>query len=281
MNRLLLCTDLDRTLLPNGPQAESPGARLLFARLTSAPGVMLAYVSGRGVNLVEQAIDQWDIPAPDLLIADVGATIAVATATGWQRQAEWDALLTSDWAGLSPADLHDTLSSLPGLTLQDKEGQGLFKVSYHTPAGEPGRKIVRAARRLLAEAGVNAKVIWSVDELSGDGLLDLLPKTAGKRAAIEHVCREWQYRPDQVIFAGDSGNDLDVLASPIPAVLVANARDEVREEALRLAHMDGNGETLRLAVGGRLGMNGNYAAGILEGVLHFHPHLAKMLESKE
>ena len=30
---LLLCTDLDRTLLPNGEQPESPQARTLFARL--------------------------------------------------------------------------------------------------------------------------------------------------------------------------------------------------------------------------------------------------------
>jgi len=281
MNRLLLCTDLDRTLLPNGPQAESPGARRLFARLAAAPGVMLAYVSGRGVNLVEQAIDQWEIPAPDLVIADVGATIVVAAADGWQRQAGWDALLAADWAGLSPADLHHTLSPLPDLTLQGEEGQGLFKVSYHTPAGEPGREIVRAARHLLAEAGVSANVSWSMDETTGHGLLDLLPGTAGKRAAIEHVRREWQYRPGQVFFAGDSGNDLDVLASPIPAVLVANARDEVREEARRLARLGGNVEALHLAVGGRLGMNGNYAAGILEGVLHFHPHLAKMLASGE
>ncbi|MCI5126782.1 MAG: haloacid dehalogenase, partial [Candidatus Electrothrix sp. AR5] len=31
--KLLVCTDLDRTLLPNGPQPESPGARPAFAAL--------------------------------------------------------------------------------------------------------------------------------------------------------------------------------------------------------------------------------------------------------
>ncbi len=30
---ILLCSDLDRTLLPNGPQSESPGARRLLQRL--------------------------------------------------------------------------------------------------------------------------------------------------------------------------------------------------------------------------------------------------------
>ena len=43
MNRqLLLCTDLDRTVLPNGPQSESQGARTLFAALAARPEVTLA-----------------------------------------------------------------------------------------------------------------------------------------------------------------------------------------------------------------------------------------------
>ena len=45
--RLLLCTDLDRTLIPNGPQPESPGARDRFAALAGSPHVVLAYVTGR------------------------------------------------------------------------------------------------------------------------------------------------------------------------------------------------------------------------------------------
>ena len=47
MNRLLLCTDLDRTLIPNGTQPESPRARELFKRLVSHEEVTLVYVTGR------------------------------------------------------------------------------------------------------------------------------------------------------------------------------------------------------------------------------------------
>ena len=72
----------------------------------------------------------------------------------------------------------------------------------------------------------------------------------------------------QVLFAGDSGNDLDVLCSDLPAVLVANASDEVREQALQLASQAGTTAQLYLAQG-TLG-NGHYAAGILEGIAHFY-----------
>ena len=73
--RLLICTDLDRTLLPNGSQPESSGARELFRRVTSDPSVSLAYVSGRHQQLVLDAIREYAIPWPDWVIADVGSTI--------------------------------------------------------------------------------------------------------------------------------------------------------------------------------------------------------------
>ena len=51
--RLLICTDLDRTLIPNGPQSESPEARAHFAALAGHDEVTLAFVTGRHRVLVE------------------------------------------------------------------------------------------------------------------------------------------------------------------------------------------------------------------------------------
>jgi hypothetical protein len=79
------------------------------------------------------------------------------------------------------------------------------------------------------------------------------------------------------LFAGDSGNDLEVLVSPIPSVLVANGHPEVREQALRLAAANGQADRLYCARGGWSGMNGNYSAGILEAIAHFRPDLMPWL----
>ena len=76
---------------------------------------------------------------------------------------------------------------------------------------------------------------------------------------------------ESTLFAGDSGNDLDVLASPIPAVLVANATAEVRAAAHDQAEAHGTTSRLYIARGDFADMNGNYAAGILEGLAHFWP----------
>lgn len=278
MSRLLLCTDLDRTLVPNGPQPESPAARPLFARLAAHPLVKLVYVTGRDTRRVDEALEVWGLPRPDLVIADVGTTIALPLRGRYERWADWEAALAADWAGLTAADLRGCLAGLPSLTPQDPSRQGPFKLSYETPPGPAGQESAGAVKAALAAAGVRASVVWSLDLERNLGLLDVLPGAAGKRQALEHVMSAWAYAPREVLFAGDSGNDLDLLVSLVPAVLVANARPEIRDQACARAATLGRQARLHCAAGGVLGMNGNYAAGILEGVLHFHPHWRQLLE---
>ena len=93
MNHVLLCTDLDRTLLPNGSQPESPGARALFHQLASHEQLTLAYVSGRDRALVEAAIEQYQLPRPDYVIADVGTSIYTVSGDEWQFWPTWHRLI--------------------------------------------------------------------------------------------------------------------------------------------------------------------------------------------
>ncbi|MDD5412287.1 MAG: HAD family hydrolase, partial [Methylobacter sp.] len=90
IKRILICTDLDRTLLPNGRQPESPDARATFSRLVSRPEVTLAYVSGRHRELVENAIHDYRLPLPDWVIGDVGTTIFQVGDQEWRHWPEWE-----------------------------------------------------------------------------------------------------------------------------------------------------------------------------------------------
>ena len=83
--------------------------------------------------------------------------------------------------------------------------------------GTPGQKSI----------GRNAQSVVAVDDTTGQGLLDVLPRAASKRRAVEFVMGEGGYGTGEVVFAGDSGNNLDVLDGPIPAVLVANAAEAI------------------------------------------------------
>jgi sucrose-6F-phosphate phosphohydrolase len=274
MNRLLLCTDLDRTLIPNGAQPESPGAREHFARLAAHESVTLAYVTGRHRSLVEAAILEYALPVPDFVIADVGTTIyRVGTTHAWVPQAHWSRAIDADWGGHDHEDLQLILAGVDGLRLQDPTRQGRHKLSYDLPRESDTAVLGALIRARLSGSAIRARLVWSEDEAAGVGLLDVLPASASKHHAIEALRAGFGLDTEDCVFCGDSGNDLEVLASGIPSVLVANASAAVCEQAIALADAAGNGATLYIARGGFHGMNGCYAAGMLEGIAHFHPHV--------
>ncbi len=272
---LLLCTDLDRTLLPNGEQPESPQARRLFARLTAHPEVCLVFVSGRHRELVEKAIKYYQLPSPDFVISDVGTNIYDLRRGRWQVWPQWQAEIQSDWGGYQQRQLSGTLRDVGGLRLQELSKQNTYKLSYYVSLLIDQAELHRTLSARLDELGVDASLVWSVDEPAGVVLLDIVPRRATKLHAVEFLQQHLHVSPSATLFAGDSGNDLPVLASSIPSVLVANATPSVARIALAAAAEAGVSDTLYLARGGYLGMNGNYSAGILEGVAHFHPELAR------
>ena len=276
--RLLLCTDLDRTLLPNGPQAESPGARDKFRQLALQPGVTLVYVTGRDRTLVEDAIDEYRLPQPDYVIADVGSTIYEIQQHDWRHLDKWQQEISPDWAGRSHDDMHSLFSSSLLLKLQEDTKQNTYKLSYYVPLEADHETLMSEMHATLVNMKIRASLIWSIDELAGTGLLDVLPASANKRHAIEFLMKQLGFDLSNTVFAGDSGNDLAVLTSPIRSVLVANASADVRDEAKQMALNLGEMDALYFARGGFLGMNGNYSAGILEGVAHYMPETTDLID---
>jgi sucrose-6F-phosphate phosphohydrolase len=272
--RYLICTDLDRTLIPNGPQPESPGARAAFAALVAHPKIVLAYVSGRHRTLVANAIASYALPQPDFVVGDVGTTIyRVENQQDWQHLVDWEDKIAEDWNKLTHAELKRLLADIPALRLQGGGKQNRHKLSYYVPLQADRSAISALIRQRLEERGVKASLVWSTDEPAGIGLLDVLPAGATKFHAVSALMERLRIPLDQTVFCGDSGNDIEVLVSPVPAVLVANAQPEVRAAAQELARQNGNEASLYCAGGGFGGMNGNYSAGILEGIAHFHPAL--------
>ena len=270
-HRILLATDLDRTLLPNGTQPESPEARPRLRQLAARPEVTLVYVTGRHRALVEQAMAEYDLPAPDFVIGDVGTCLHALDGDEWQLDRFWCQRLADDWRHCRPADLARHLEDLTPLRLQGADRQTPFKLSYYTPALEDPESLLAQVRERLARTKAHCNIVWSVDETNFTGLLDILPASASKLHALEFLRGQLQIPLERTVFAGDSGNDLEVLESEVPSVLVANAQDSVRVVAVKRAAALGNASRLYLARGDLPGLNGNYAAGILEGVAHFLP----------
>jgi HAD superfamily hydrolase (TIGR01484 family) len=271
---LLLCTDLDRTLLPNGTQSESPQARRLFTKLASHPKISVVYASGRHRRLIERAIINYKLPRPDFVISDVGTNIYDLREEDWQVWPQWQQEIALDWKGYQQRQLREILRDISDLRLQQLSQQNTFKLSYYVAMHTDRAALHKTLMNRFSELEIESSLIWSMDEPAGVGLLDILPKRATKLHAIEFLQASLGIATADTLFAGDSNNDMPVLASPIPSVLVANATSTVTDDALAAAVEAGNQQHLYVAQGNYLNMNGNYSAGILEGVAHFHPELA-------
>jgi len=271
MKKLLLCTDLDRTLIPNGPQPESKSARELFNKFTSQDEVTLVYVTGRDKLLVQQAIKNYKLPVPDFVVADVGSTIFQLLNKKWIHLNKWDAEISEDWNGNSNSDVQNKLRHIKDIRIQEYTKQNKYKLSYYVPLYVDHVNLLKEIHLCLEKSGVKVNLVWSIDSAASIGLLDILPVSANKKHAIEFIMNENNFNLSQTIFAGDSGNDISVMQSPIHSILVANAENSIKQMALEHAEINGETNSLYLAKGNFFGLNGNYSAGILEGIVHFIP----------
>jgi hydroxymethylpyrimidine pyrophosphatase-like HAD family hydrolase len=208
------------------------------------------------------------------VVGDVGTTIyQVRSQTEWGHFRDWESDIGKDWNGLIQNDLSRLFADLIALNLQEREKQNRYKLSYYVSLDIDHDLLDTIIQQRLQEAGVSASLIWSVDEMAEIGLLDVLPASATKLHAVEFLMQHLGFSTANTLYAGDSGNDMPVLLSEISSVLVNNAQTEVKQEAAGYT----TGDSLYFAKGGYLQMNGNYSAGILEGLAHYHPELASQL----
>jgi HAD superfamily hydrolase (TIGR01484 family) len=268
---------MDRTIIPNGRQTEHPEAPQRFKYLCSLPEVTLVYVTGRHLELVEQAIVDYDLPHPEYAITDVGTKMYHRVENNWVEMHTWQGEIALDWNNKSHKHLQESLKEISFLFLQEREKQSNFKLSYYLPLTVDHEKILIQVEQQLSQLGVKASLIFSIDEPNQITLLDILPKNATKLHAIQFLQLHLGYGVNNTLFAGDSGNDLPVLGSSIRSILVANAEPEIKREAHRIAETNGYPECLYTAKDEISPLGGNYSAGVLQGVLFFIPELRNEL----
>jgi HAD superfamily hydrolase (TIGR01484 family) len=277
--RILLCVKLDQTLLPTAYPAESPRARFYLQRLAQHPEINLVYVSSCNQDqvLIQRAIQEYAIPFPSYVISSGATIIYEITDDNWYIWKDWNEKLGVDWRGMSHADLVKFFADIESLRLQEPEKQAPFKLSYYVALKLNHHELIADMEQRLNKHGVQASLIWSVGETTQTGLLDILPRRANMLSAINFLMERKHFDKRHTLFAGSDRNDLEVLTSGLQAILVRNAADEVRKEALRCLPVEYS-KQLYLARGGFMGLNGYYSAGVLEGLAHFFPRARTWME---
>jgi len=272
---ILICSDLDRTLIPNGTQAVSSGALEVFSELCQLSHIQLCYVTGRNLNLTTKAIADYKLPSADFLICDVGASAYYYQDNKYIVDLSWRNEIESDWNGMDINLIHELLDDIDDLIIQESHNQSMYKLSYFSHS-KPEKQITEINKR-LSLISININIISSYDEVKKQYLIDILPKSVSKLHAINFLMEKNGDTYDNTVFCGDSGNDMDVFLSGIPSIIVNNAHQDVIDQ-IQAHEKSGSAINLYKAKGDFNNLNGNYVSGILEGLSHYHAELKLDIE---
>ena len=262
----ILATDLDRTLLPNGSWPPDPGAIDLFNELTERHGVFVVYVTGRNLDLAENAIKEFGIRHPHMLIGDVGTSIRKYEQGTWATHGGWEAHIRQTSPRWDAQAVRAAIRSVDGISEQESEHCSAFKQSYYVDHAR-NESVLQMVDELV-KGRFDEVIVYSYDSQSGQGLLDFLPHSATKQTALEYVADEHGVNKTDVVFCGDSGNDIFPLTAGFSGVLVRNADEQLVNNVKQAIEAN---PSLRVyfATGDFKGLSGFYTSGVIEGAYHY------------
>jgi sucrose-6F-phosphate phosphohydrolase len=257
----LLASDLDGTLIPLSDEPYLHESVKTFSDyFIKQKSLLLAYVTGRHFELACAGIRDFELPHPDYLVCDVGTSIyRKKNSNEWISDSEYMSHLSSRWE-LDHADqLVSILQHIQGISLQESFRQSSLKLSYYTPA-DSAEDILKEIKHSLHSQNISARIIYSRDEIKGLGLIDILPPDTAKHSALDYLSDTLGFNKENILYAGDSGNDLAVIHAGYPSILVGNTPDDVKMKAKEYAL--NSPEFLYCA-------REHSAAGVIEGCKYF------------
>jgi HAD superfamily hydrolase (TIGR01484 family) len=242
--RMVLATDLDGTFLGGSPEDRTALYDWIEGNRET---VGLVFVTGRDPGFIADLTDSYGVPQPDYVVGDVGTTIAEVGPAGEILPIPFlEKQIASAWADAGNR-VRAVLDGAAGLTLQPTEFR--FRVSYDL---DPEVFDDRAVT-LVEEMGFDVLI-------SDDRYFDVLPKGVSKGPSLTRLIDHLGIRPETCLVAGDTMNDLSMLALGLPAVAVGGSEPRLIRALEPHSHVH-----RAEAVG---------AAGIREAIRAFdlHPH---------
>lgn len=272
----IIATDLDRTLLPNGNQVYD-NSMSIFNRIVKNEKLTLIFVTGRYLKQVKDAIIEFHAPLPHYIVAEVGTKIFYLVKDKFMEDDEWNQMISSVTRNWNIDNFKEELSVIKHLRIQEDYYQNQFKLSYYVDNLKISEIIVKEVTKIIKTICKDATIVYSVDEIRNIGLLDIIPKYATKLEALEYLRKKTGFKKEDVIYCGDSGNDILPLTFGYKAILVRNALNEVKGVVRNLCFQKDCTDKLYIAKGYKK-LNGHYVSGIIEGLIRLGVVSPKYIE---
>lgn len=213
---LFVISDLDGTLV-DGTNTEGLDALKAWVEKNKHQ-VVFGIASGRNKELTRQALTDYALPMPDIIICSAGSEIYYTDKfipdNGWESHIDFQ------W---KKDELQEALMKFPGIRLQEPDAQWRFKLSYYVDKSFSKDDLANL-HKFLDDRKLRAKIL-----LTENRFLDLLPFRASKGSAVRYLSYKWKMPLERVITAGNSGNDLDMLKGKTRGIVVANYSPELTE----------------------------------------------------
>lgn len=216
---IYLFTDLDGTFIPEDNDSEI--ALNTFKKFINDKKMKIVYVTGRNIQETKSAIKMYNLPEPYAMVCDVGTTIYYKKAFKFIKDASYVNHLKTIVNLCKTKKIRSIFKNRNELTLQEFRKQRQFKISYYFKRGNLDLNLIKDK---LKEIPWDIIVSYTNN---GVGLLDIIPRNISKLSAVNWITHKFSNK-DQIIFAGDSGNDMKIFESKIDSIVVKNASDEIK-----------------------------------------------------
>jgi len=256
----VLATDLDGTLIPLPASPENQRDLSALAAFFAAPQQRLIFATGRHFDSVLEAMRAVPLPEPDWILCDVGSRLMGRSAGGWQELAAYTRHLRELTGGVARAEVEAALAGIAGLSLQLPEHQTELKISYFCESARLEPILAEVETRLLEMPYTR---MGSLDPFKDCGMIDVMPGPVSKAYALLWLATHADFVPDEVLYAGDSGNDLAALAAGFRAIVVANASPGLVDQVAALQQVRG------IPADHLYPAKGSASSGVLEGCRHY------------
>lgn len=209
----LIIADIDNTLT-----GDDDAMRSFFELIANAEdNIGFGIATGRRYETVIELMETYGIPTPEVLITSVGTEIYYGKNDTLDRS--WQKHIDFRW---EPERIHEVLGGLEGFFIQEENEQSKFKISYRVDFSVAPK--LPAIKRILREHKIRVKCVLSLGMF-----LDIIPCRAGSGASIRHMAYKWGFPLDNILVAGDSGNDEGMLSGNTLGVVVGNYSKELEK----------------------------------------------------
>lgn len=237
--RHILATDLDGTLVGDINSLGEFNSYMFRNR----NDFLLVYTTGRIFPSAWDLIIEERLLLPHVLITDVGTEIRFAP--HFKPDKKWEIQMKKEW---NREKVKVLMANYSELTTQGVSPG--YRLAYKVETRQFDHTINKIIEEII-KSGLPVQVVPSLGSI-----MDIIPQKAGKGSALKYLQQLLGFQSEHIIVCGDSGNDFSMFENGYKGIVVGNAQRELLQKLTK----DENEVYFAKE---------NYAAGIIEGLIHY------------